>query len=303
MPDKNCPHLLVTGADGHLGRRVVELLRNSGARHVTAVSHQLDKIFDLAARGARIGRIDFNDPASLSVAFAGVDRLLHVSAGGLFTPTQCQRQTKAVVDAAVSANVKHLVYFSLMNPKFDPSSPVAQDYLAAEQSIEDGGIPFTILRVNWYAEYLLLRVPTALRFGKWLTSAGDGRTAYVSRDDVARAGAAALSAQTMHSRWFDITGPRALTSSELVQLVNGIFGSNIALIPASDEELAASLAAHGMTETSVTLVVAKEQNARAGWSSPVSNAVEQLTGKVPRDLSQFLVKHRLDLLLASSNRK
>lgn len=157
MTKLSSPRLLVTGASGNLGHRVVELLLGAGVPSVSAASRRPDKIFDLAARGASLRRADFDDPASLDEAFVDVDRLLLISTDAL--GTLGQRQHKTAVDTAVRAGVKHIVYTSMVNP--DPNSPIpfAPDHLATEQAIESSGIPYTILRVNWYAEYFFVSLP------------------------------------------------------------------------------------------------------------------------------------------------
>ena len=73
--------LLVTGASGHLGRLVVEALLDRGtpAADIVATARNTDAIADLAERGVEVRRADYDDPASLDAAFAGVDRLLFVS--------------------------------------------------------------------------------------------------------------------------------------------------------------------------------------------------------------------------------
>ena len=57
------PTFLVTGAGGHLGRRIVELLLEAKARRVIAASRDPAKVVDLAAKGAETRRADFDDPA------------------------------------------------------------------------------------------------------------------------------------------------------------------------------------------------------------------------------------------------
>ena len=80
------PRLLVTGAGGQLGRRVVELLLEAGASNIVAASRDPSKLADLAARGVETRRVDFDDPDALPAAFAGVERLLLVSTDSLDAP-------------------------------------------------------------------------------------------------------------------------------------------------------------------------------------------------------------------------
>ena len=95
--------LLVTGASGHLGRRVVELLLEAGAGTVIAATRDPAKIADLAARGAVTRKADFDDEASLVEAFADVDRLLLVSTDAVDRPGRRITQHQAAVRAAVRA--------------------------------------------------------------------------------------------------------------------------------------------------------------------------------------------------------
>ncbi len=73
--------LLVTGTSGHLGRLVVEelLARGVAAHDVVATARDTSSVADLADRGVVVRHADYDDPASLATAFAGVDRLLLVS--------------------------------------------------------------------------------------------------------------------------------------------------------------------------------------------------------------------------------
>ena len=105
--------LLVTGASGHLGRAAVEELLARGASKVIAGTRDPAKLADLAERGVEIRKVDFNDPAGLPAAFAGVERLLIVSTDGI--GTRIAQQT-AAVEAAKTAGVKHIVYTSAPPP-------------------------------------------------------------------------------------------------------------------------------------------------------------------------------------------
>ena len=69
----------VTGASGHLGRRVVELLLEAGAPHVVAITRQPGKLADLAKRGADVRQGSFADAAGLAGAFEGATKVLLIS--------------------------------------------------------------------------------------------------------------------------------------------------------------------------------------------------------------------------------
>ena len=292
MSNSTHPRILVTGAGGHLGRRVVELLLETGAQHVCAASRQPEKLAALTKRGATTVEADFDDPTTLDAAFVGVERLLIISTDSLGVPGQRQRQHKAAVDAAVKAGVSQIVYTSMANPEPGSPIPFAPDHYETEQAIEKSGIPFTILRVNWYTDNLFTWLPQALVSGQRFSSAGEGRTGYVVRDDVARAAAGALTAETTQSRRLDVSGPQALTAAQIVAIANEVFGTSIIAVPVSDEQLADGLAAAGLPAPLVELIVAMDANTREGKVDIVSDTVERLTGKPPRSLREFLIENR-----------
>lgn len=299
MLEAKPPTLLVTGASGHLGRRVVELLLDGGTLNVVAATRNPDGLADLAVRGAELRKVDFDDPATLGSAFAGVDRILIVSAPD--TPDDSPRRLRqhlAAVDAAAKARIRHIVYTSMLNPEPGSPIPFAPDHHGTEQAIENSGVPFTLLRASWYADSVFLWLPQVLASGRWFTAADSGRTAHVWRDDLARSAAAALISATEESRRLPVTGPQALAPAEIVAIVNAIFDASVALVPISDAELRSGLAAAGLPSGLVELFVALDVNTRQGGVDVVGDTVERLTGKPPRSLREFLIEHRAALLAA-----
>ncbi|WP_066519185.1 MULTISPECIES: SDR family oxidoreductase [Sphingobium] len=286
--------LLVTGASGHLGHRIVERLLESGQTNVVAATRSPEKLADLAERGVLTVASDFDRPETLDAAFANVDGLLIVSTDALGVPGQRQRQHLNAVEAAVRAGVRHIVYTSMPNPEPGSLIPFAPDHHATEQAIEQSGIPFTILRVNWYAEAVHLWLPQALKTGTWFSSAGEGCVPYIAREDVARAAAAALSRGVAEGR-LNVTGPAALTTAQIADIVNTVFDASIAVVSVSDEELERGLLDVGLPGPLVELLVAMDANTRAGGVDVVSDAVERLTGTPARGLREFLAEQRTAL--------
>ena len=277
--------LLVTGAGGKLGRRVVELLADAGVDGCVAASRDPGKLSP--PKGVEKRHADFDDPASLDAAFKGIDRVLVISTDRIDVPGLRIKQHRAAVDAARTAGVKHILYTSMLNPE-GSLIPFAPDHHTTEQAIEQSGLDFTILRVSWYAENLLGSLPGVLASGKWFTSAGNGRINYVPREDVARAAAAALASRSGVRERLDITGPAPLTIGQIAGIAAQITGKRIDVVQVSDEDLANGARAAGVPEFVVPLIVGTDANIRAGKFDVASDAVERLTGKPAQSVEAYL---------------
>lgn len=286
------PRLLLTGAGGQLGGRIVELLQAAGVTNFVAASR--DPAALSVPAGIETRRADFDDADSLAAAFAGIDRVLLISTHRIDVPGLRLRQHKTAVEAAKAAGVGHVLYTSMLNPE-GSLIPFAPDHLGTEQAIEATGLDYTILRVSWYAEGLLGSLPGRLAGGKWFASAGSGRINYVPREDVARAAAAALASRTGVRERLDITGPAPLTYAEIATIASKVSGRPLELVQVSDDELAAGARAAGVPEAFVPLVVATDANVRAGNFDVSSDAVEQLTGTAAPSVEAYLEANRAAL--------
>jgi NAD(P)H dehydrogenase (quinone) len=260
---------------------------------VLAGSRRPDKLGELAGWGVSVRKADFDDPATLAGAFAGIDRILIISTDAIFVPGQRIQQHLAAIDAAVRSGVRHIVYTSMPNPEPPSVMPIAPDHYATEQRIAQSGIGFTILRNSWYTENLLRSLPGVFASGKWFTSAGQGRMNYIARNDIARAAAAALSAgEEITAARYDLTGPKSMTVSEIAAVASAAFDRPIEVIQVSDDELARTLAESGMPAAWIPRRVATDMNMRAGKFDIESDAVRRLTGTPPQSLRDFLLANR-----------
>lgn len=290
--------LLVTGAAGHLGRRVVELLLEQNAGHIVATTRDPAKLADLAARGVDVRAADFDRPETLPAAFAGVDRMLLISTDAIVVPGQRLAQQRAAVAAAVAAGVKHLAYTSVIAPQPSRESSVEDDHFFTEQAIAASPLSWTFLRHALYADTLFWSLPQALAAGTWATATADQPRHWVTREDCARADAALLASGDSSKRIYDVTGPAALRASEVAALVAELAGRPLRHLAISQEELAAGLAAAGMPPLLVGSMVGFDQATALGYHATVTPAVEQLTGRAPATLRELLAAHRALLAAA-----
>jgi NAD(P)H dehydrogenase (quinone) len=290
MSDK----LLVTGASGNLGRRVIEHLLTTlkvEPGRIVAASRAPEQLADLAAKGVETRKVDFDDAANLNTAFDGVARVLLISTDALREPGYRAKQHGAAIAAAEKAGVKHVVYTSMVNPE-DSLVPIWHDHLGTEKVLAASSLTWTFLRNSWYMENFFGTLPGALASGQWYTATGNGRVGQVSREDCARAAAAALASAANDNRIYTITGPEALSTAQFAATASEVFGKPIQVVPVSEEQLIAGMVAHGVPEVAAPIYAAFDTNTREGKVDIVTGDVEALTGVAPQSFRDFLVANK-----------
>lgn len=282
--------ILVTGASGQLGRAVIaHLLGTEGiaAGRILAGTRDPARLAELAARGVRVVAVDFENPAGMTAAFAGVGRLLLISTDALDRPGRRLAQHQAAVAAAQAAGVGHVLYTSMPSPD-DSLIPFAPDHLGTEAALRESGLGWSILRNAWYQENLLMELAPALEHGAWTTAAGEGRYSPISRDDCARAAAAALAGRAVPGRIYTLTGPELLSFTDIAAITARVFDQAVAPVLLGEAEREAILLGAGLPPFLVPVLLASEANIRAGKFDLLTRDVEELTGRVPVRLSATL---------------
>ncbi|WP_394828710.1 SDR family oxidoreductase [Pendulispora albinea] len=298
--------LLVTGASGKLGRSVLDFLLAENAGPIIATTRNPDHLKEYAAKGVEVRRADFaggdsshkdlkdlGDLGDLSQAFSGADRALLISTEPTPEPDGRLRQHLAAVKALEAAGVQHVVYTSLTNPH--PGSPVsiAPDHRKTEEALAASSLGFTILRNNLYIDLLLLGLPNALATGKLVNARGDGKTAFITREDCARVAAAALTAPFSGRRTLEITGSEPLSSAEVAAIVSELAQKPLAHVSAPPEVLRAALVEHKLPPYVAEMLVTFDIAIAKGEFAAVTNAFEELTGRAPQKVRDFLESQRL----------
>ena len=289
--------ILVTGAAGQLGQRVIHHLLETyevSPSKITAATRNPEKLADIAGRGVRVCKADFDDVASLESAFAGVDRLLIISTDAIDRPGVRIAQHKAAVAAAVRAGVRHLFYTSMPAPE-NSLVTFAPDHLGTETAIKASGLPHTIFRNAWYMDNFLHSMPHNLQVGNWYTATGNGRIANISREDCAIAIAAALASDTPESAVYTLTGSQSLTSDEIAVIGSEVSGKPLKTVQVDDEQLAAGLAGAGLPLFVVDMLVSADANTRAGNFDIVTDHFNKLTAREPQSLESFFTQHKAAL--------
>jgi NAD(P)H dehydrogenase (quinone) len=278
--------VVVTGATGHLGRLVVENLLDSGvpADQVVAVGRRTDVVADLRERGVQVRRADLADRGSLDEAFRGADAVLLVS--GTEVGRRVAQHANAI-DAAKAAGVGRIVYTSA--PHADTSALVlAPEHKATEELIRSSGLPFTILRNNWYTENYLGDLEQARTTGEIVASVGDGRVASASRADYAAAAAVVLTGTGHDGAVYELSGDTAWDFADLAAAFSEIIGREVVYRSVTPAERLAGLQAAGLAEGTAQFVVALDGNIRDGLLAQATGELARLIGRPTTTLADGL---------------
>lgn len=263
----------VTGATGKLGALVIrELLQTTDPGAIVAVVRDPAKAADLATQGVVVRQAAYTDPGALRAALAGVDVLLFVSSSEV---GQRVEQHRNVIDAAVAAGVGRVVYTSA--PRATTSTLVlAQDHKFTEEYLTASGLPFTILRNNWYTENYLGQIETARQTGTLVAAAGAGRVASASRADFAAAAAVVLTEAGHEGQVYELGGDHAWDFTELAAALSEIVGAPVTYRPVDVPTLVGILQQVGLDAGTAGFVAQLDDDIAHGALAEVTGELAKL---------------------------
>lgn len=275
--------ILVTGANGNLGRQAVKFLRERIPVSEIAVSvREPEKAADLLVAGIDVRKADFTDRASVVRAFAGADKVLIVSTSG---GNDVLSEHKNAVAAAVEAGVKHIFYTSGTKENI---SFIGRVHEQTEAMIMASGLTYTILRNNLYADVLVRDVLGAIQTGVMSNPGVDGKVAAVTRTDCAAAAAAVLATDGHQNKVYDITGTESLGWSDLAAIASEIAGKSIPFIPALPDKFREGMLAAGLPDFRVEFLLEIYKAYTSGVYDVPNDDVAVLTGRPATPVRDFI---------------
>jgi uncharacterized protein YbjT (DUF2867 family) len=216
--------ILLTGATGFIGSRIVHALRAEG-REVRALVRDPADAGRLHAWGCETVVGDVTDAESLRAAVEGCDVVVHLVAvlGG--TPARIDRVmtqgTRSLVDAAKQAGVRRFVLMSALG--VDETTKGLVPYYGAkwemEQLVKDSGLEHVIFRPSFVFGRDGGSLPLFKRIAKLspvtpIVGPGTQRIQPIWVEDVAAYFAAAIDKPEAANRTFELGGPDIVTWNE-----------------------------------------------------------------------------------------
>jgi uncharacterized protein YbjT (DUF2867 family) len=279
--------VLVTGATGNVGSRVVQELRG---RHVQvrAFVRDPDKAAAVLGRGVELAVGDFADPASVRAALGGVD-MVFLACGNV--PPQVTYETN-VIDAAAQVGVRRLVKLSALGAEAGSRVDFWDWHARIERHLWASGIPAVALRPRFYMTNLLGSVETIRSAGAVIAPAEGVKVPMIDPADVAATAAAMLTSDGHQGRTYELTGPEVVTFADVAAQLSEVAGRPVRFLPVPDQAALDGLVQAGMPDWMAQNIVAVFGMLRQDPEAQVTGVVHALTGRQPRHLAEFLADHR-----------
>ncbi len=277
--------ILVTGATSPVGSELVRLLVEAGLE-VKAGTRRPERAVDLFDPSVEVVELDYAQPATFDYAVEWADRLFLQPPP--FDPDVNETLTP-LLDWAVQAGTGHVVSVSAMGMEIREDLPIRR----LERHIESLGVEYTFLRPNFYMQtfgegFLGDRIRRTRSFAMPVE---DARVSIVDGRDVAAVAAAALTTDEHFGGAYTLTGPEALTHSEIAATISRVSGAAVSFETCSDEDMLGWLVGSGWPKDVAGRVIALYQSVRGGVRELVTGDVTAVLGQPSCSFGDFAEEH------------
>jgi NAD(P)H dehydrogenase (quinone) len=277
----------VTGAMGGVGSRVVRHLLGRGDA-VVALARRPEAVPEASGLTSRFA--DYDDPASLRAALAALRTLVFVSSDGV--AETMRRHHEHVVAASVEAGVEHIVYTSIVDVSLDSGFYYAPVHRETEALLAASDLQHCLARTSIFTDYFVSTwLAPALAEGVLALPAGNGRMSLVTRDDTARALAAA--AVSRRRGVVELTGLEALTGAEICQITEAATGRRLGYAPLGEDEYRGRLAGEDAPAWLIEAFTSLFVSVGAGRFAGVSEDAPRVTGRPQEPYTDFIRRSEL----------
>jgi uncharacterized protein YbjT (DUF2867 family) len=241
------------------------------------------------ATAAEVVTGDLADEGSLVTAMAGVEKVFLLSS----PHPDAVGWHRNAIDAARRTQVQLLVRSSILGADRESPAEFISAHTTCDRYLEDSGLPYVIVRPNLFLQNIPeSTIPTIDASGTFYADAGEARISMVDTRDVAAVAALALTEPGYAGAHFDVTGPEALSYTDVAAKLTSVLGRRISYVGASDDAVRQALLGAGLTTWFAGALVGLYQDYRrsgtGGYAAQVTETVQRLTGRPARSLDDLL---------------
>ena len=281
--------------DGKLKILYFERLRNEEAISLRVASRKTEQLPKLKDKYGDAVYLDLDDPRTFADALKGVDSLFLLT-GYTFAMVV---QSKAMVDAAKKAGVKHIVHLGVFTPQFDCYDPHFAWHQMIEAYIKVSGIPYTFLHPNCFLQNFT-GFYGMCKNGKVIFYA-DKKVGWIALEDVAEAASKILldgpSKHQGKEYWFST---ESLNIHEIAQVFSEVTGKKFVADVRVPEQLIKDMG--GDHKTIDPYFLGAEEffkqliDGRMAYIADVRDDLPQLIGRKGMSVKEWARLHKDELL-------
>ena len=278
--------ILVTGATSAVGKAVIkELLARKV--FVRAFLRQPVDAAKLQAQGVEAFLGDMTKQASVAQALQGIESVY------LITPVaEYLLETEGLwAQEGKKAGIRHLIKQSEIGADPQSLSPLLQYHGRAEDAIRTSGVPYTILRTLYFMQnFAPMYAHSIITRGMIYAPLADARMSYVDARDVGAVAARLLTKEWHQYQEYEVTGPEAITCTQLAEIFSSFLHTPVHYATISDEETEKALLGR-YSPWRARAVVTLLQFYRQGGGNLVTPVVDEVTGRKPCTAAAFISEH------------
>ena len=270
--------ILVTGATGNVGSRLVNLLSSRG-QTVRAFTRKGDS----SRFGSQVEIVtgDFTDKASLRQALDGVSRMYLLAAGH-----DLESYEENAIEAAKKARLDLLVKHSVAGAQYK-ATDIPRWHRAGEERIEASGLPYVFLRPSSFDSNALGWASTIKSHDTVYGALAEASIPHIDPEDIAEVAAAVLTKPGQAGKVYELSGPESLTSQQQVDILASVVGRPLKYVNVPDEAARDAMLGMGWPAPYVQAMVGLIQTLRSIGHIDPTGDVKSVLGREPRSFRQW----------------
>jgi uncharacterized protein YbjT (DUF2867 family) len=274
--------ILVTCAEGNVGSRVLDLLKQQSSVEIRAASYKgtVDEVDSIA--------MDYSDINSLNEATHGISTIYMV----IPTDPDMVQWGRNLIAAAKKNGVKHIVRLSTSLAKVDSPLKAIQLLSSTDQDVINSGIDYTIIAPQFFMQNFINFYSSDYKNGTLYLPAGDGKIGWVDVTDIASVSVAALmSPKNYRALTLTVTGSENLSYEKAVEQMNEVLGLQSKYVAVADEIAIEAMQEKQFPSFVIDFMLSLNHSVVNGYTEEVTDTVEKVTGKKPITFKQFITKN------------
>jgi len=266
--------VLITGGTGRTGSKLARLLQSSG--HSVLIASRAGAAPEPFS-AVKFDWLDQNTFENPFKADSKIDRVLLV-APSVYNALEVM---KPFIDLAMSKGAKRFVFISgTTGEKGSPPFGTIYEY------IDSIGADYTILRATWFMENFSTFFYHSIREkNEFVSATGDGFSAFVATDDIAKAAYDAIIAEKSPNTDYFVVGPKLYTYDDAAAILSDVLGRKIIHRRISSDEAKAMYTSLGMPANFAAFLTSLEVGTAQGVEEDAFKSKKAIIGK--KDLRDY----------------